>query len=813
MVKRSYSMAPGKPGVSPTWTSSDKDLIGCALGASHLWFSIGHGIVNEVYYPRIDMPQIRDLGFIIADGKGFWVEVKRLNTRKLRLPDPGIPAIEIIHTHPRFQLRLHICPDPKRDVLLIKLQLQGAPELRPYVLLAPHLGGTGYANQAWALPMRGRMVLSAARGPFGLALLADDPHSRDAFSAVSTGYVGVSDGWQDFAHNGSMQWSYDMAGPGNVALMGALTRDCVLALGLSSSTEAAATLARCALAQDFTTVWETHCLAWRNWHNNCHTQLACVPKLSAELEIQYRTSAMVLRSHMDKIFPGAMVASLSIPWGNCGDERGGYHLVWPRDLVECAGALIVLGALDDARDVLRYLIASQHEDGHWYQNQWLDSTAYWHGVQLDEAAFPVLLAASLAEHDALDGIDVRDMVARALSYIALNGPASAQDRWEEDAGVNTFTLATCIAALVAGAHLLSKSEQPLLLDLADYWNAHIEQWTVARNTPLSKRCAVNGYYVRISPQASLTDNKALTYLYPIKNHADNLQMPASEQVGVDFLQLVRLGLRKANHPLIQDTLKVADALLKVSTTNGPTWHRYNGDGYGEHQDGSPFDGSGIGRAWPLLTGERGHFELAAGNDPLPYIISMTKMASELGMLPEQLWDSDTIKTRGLFAGRPSGSAMPLAWAHAEYIKLVSAWRTGHISDRLQSVWERYHAVPPQAYCAYWSLQAPISTIEKGHYLVLLLPAGAIVHIGINGWQHVQDISTQTSALGLHWLKLDYRRYKNLKSIDFTWRWLNGDWHGCDYSLSITQPISRNQPASKLQQHSNKQTRQTYPHHA
>lgn len=112
--------APGQPGISPTWCSSAKEMVGCALGPSRVWFTIGGGIVNEVFYPRIDIPQIRDLGFIVADDQGFWVEVKRLDRHQLIWAD-GIPAIEILHQHDRFELRLRIAPEPRRDVLLIEL--------------------------------------------------------------------------------------------------------------------------------------------------------------------------------------------------------------------------------------------------------------------------------------------------------------------------------------------------------------------------------------------------------------------------------------------------------------------------------------------------------------------------------------------------------------------------------------------------------------------------------------------------------------------------------------------------------------------
>ncbi len=226
--------APGAPGIAPTWATSDKDLVGTAIGPARLWFTLGHGIVNEVYYPRIDIPQIRDLGFIVADGAGFWVEVKRLQDYRLDTPAPGIPLATVLHRHPRFTLSLRVCPDPNRDVLRLELDLQGDPALRPYVLLAPHLGGTGWNNRASAASHRGRRMLAAEQGPFALALLGVDEEFRDAIGSASAGYVGESDGWQDFARHGRMTWNWSEAGPGNVALIAALPRQVNLAIGLSS---------------------------------------------------------------------------------------------------------------------------------------------------------------------------------------------------------------------------------------------------------------------------------------------------------------------------------------------------------------------------------------------------------------------------------------------------------------------------------------------------------------------------------------------------------------------------------------------------
>ncbi|MES1993246.1 MAG: glycoside hydrolase family 15 protein [Pseudomonadota bacterium] len=778
--------APGRPGIAPTWSSSAKDAVGCSLGLSRLWFTTGFGIINEVYYPRVDIPQIRDLGFIVADGRGFWSEVKRLENYTVHFVAPGVAALEICHEHPRYTLRLRISPDPRRDVLAIEVCLDGDEELRPYVLLAPHLGATGYGNRATVGHYRGRCVLLAEQGPFALALAAVDACQQDAFGAASAGYVGRSDGWQDFACNGALTWHYPNAGPGNVALTGELPRRAVLALGFGSSPNAAATLAISSLLQPFDNILQHQIADWESWQARHSERYALPLDIPESLRRQFQISAMVLRTHLDKTYPGAMVASLSVPWGDTGEERGGYHLVWPRDLVECAGALLALGAEEEARDTLRYLIASQHDDGHWSQNQWLGGKAFWGGIQLDETAFPVLLAAALAERDALGGIEIETMVRRALGFIAVHGPVTDQDRWEENTGINGFTLAACIAALVAGSAFLSSTDSEWALDLADYWNNRIEHWLVARDTTLTAQLGVKGYYVRTAPLEVLQEGAAaLRRSLPIRNREDGLSLLAEQQVATDFLQLVRFGLRLADDPLMLDSLTVVDHLLKVDTPAGAVWRRYNGDGYGEHDDGRAYDGTGRGRPWPLLTGERGHFELAAGRDPLPCLATMAGLASRTGLIPEQIWDGAAVPMRRLAFGRPTGSAMPLAWAHAEFVKLMVSRHTGVPLDRPKSVWSRYQGHSPKIWRAFWSLKAPMASFIPGLRLVILLPRPATIHWGIDGWQAVADVATLDTQLGFHVADLDTRLLKPGQRVDFTFRWQEDNaWVGSDYYVSV-----------------------------
>ena len=785
MSEYASDSAPGAPGIPATWTSSAKDMVGCALGTSRLWFTLGFGIVNEVYYPRVDIPQIRDLGFIVADGEGFWAEVKRVDNYQMRLLAPGVPAVEIVHRHERYSLLLRVSPGSRRDVLAIECRLDGDEKLRLYALLAPHLGATGYGNTAVVASHHGRLTLGAEQGPFGAALAAVDERQRDAIGRASAGYVGFSDGWQDFARNGRMSWEYRRAGPGNVALVAELPRRAVLSLGFGSSAEAAATLAIGSLLQPFDNLLQQHVALWQEWQAERSERYAVSLDVPSALADEFLVSTIVLRSHLDKTFPGAMVASLSIPWGDSGNERGGYHLVWPRDLVETAGALLALGADQEARDTLRYLMATQLRDGHWHQNQWLGGTPYWQGIQLDETAFPVLLAAALDEREALAGIEVEDMVRRALGFIARTGPVTEQDRWEESAGLNPFTLAVSIAALVAGAGLLPPPAGDWAIELADFWNSNIERWTSVSGTALAQRLGVEGYYVLVLPGQALWRRDILRAVVPIHNRPGNEQVRADELVGTEFLQLVRFGLRRPDDPLILDSVRVADALLKTDTPSGPVWHRYNCDGYGEHDDGSPYDGTGRGRGWPLLTGERGHYELALGRDPLPYLEAMRRMTSPGGMLPEQVWDADPIPSRRLAPGRPTGSAMPLVWAHAEFIKLLISRHQGHPIDRPRAVWQRYRGHRPAARHAFWWPHAPIAGLPAGAFLAVALPLPAVVHWGHDEWRDAADVPTVESGLGFHVAVLEVSRLAAGARIDFTWQWQgSGDWRYRDYAVVV-----------------------------
>ena len=345
--------------------------------------------------------------------------------------------------------------------------------------------------------------------------------------------------------------------------------------------------------------------------------------------------------------PGAFIASLSIPWGaaRTDRERGGYHLVWTRDTVHVATALLASGASEASLRALVYLATRQRPDGGFPQNFWVDGTPYWQGMQLDEVALPVILADQLSRANGLADFDPVPMALRAARFLIEHAPVTEQDRWEEVSGYSPSTLAATISALTLMAGFTrrrgDRDTANFVQDYADHLESHLETWTATgAGTLLS---GTPRHYVRIRP-ASVDE--------PHPNEGPELgtirlpnlppgvpnAFPASEIVDSGFLDLVRYGVRAADDPLVQDSIRVVDASLRVETPLGPSWRRYNHDGYGQCEDGGPYIEWGVGRAWPLLTGERGHYELAAGNDPGPYLEAMERFATENDLLTEQIWD-------------------------------------------------------------------------------------------------------------------------------------------------------------------------------
>jgi len=793
--------APGWPGIPARWTSSAKSGVGTALSSkSSVWFTLSHGIFNEIYYPRIDQACVRDMGLIVTDGAEFRSEEKRDANTEVHWMADGVPAFRLVNTcrQGRYKIEKTILTDPQRDAVLQQTTFSALSgqlsDYRLYVLLAPHLGNQGAGNTAWVGEYKGLEMLFAQRNGSALALACSVPWQKR-----SVGYVGISDGWQDLMSHGELLWDHTRAEDGNVALTGEVALGegdgtFLLALGFGRNAAEAGNRARGALQDGFESARDGYSRRWTGWQESL---LPLDREQTHDRQNLYRVSTSVLRSHEAFNFPGGIIASLSIPWGfNKGDnDLGGYHLTWPRDLVESAGGLLATGCHKEVRRVLGYLQATQEADGHWAQNMWLDGSPFWNGIQMDETALPVLLVDLARRKGVLSAADVTrfwPMVRQAVSYLVCNGPVSPQDRWEEDPGYAPFTIAAEVAALLAAADLAELSREPsvvtYLRQTADAWNSSIERWMYVTESDWCRNYDVRGYYVRIAPVDAAECASRFKKRIHVKNLAPGKgSLLAVHQVSPDVLALVRFGLRSADDPRILDTIKVVDSLLKVETAQGPIWHRYNGDGYGEQDNGEPFDGIGRGRAWPLLTGERAHFELASGRFEEARRLQGTfeSLASVEGLFPEQTWDEPDLPERELFFSKPSGSAMPLAWAHAEYLKLLRSLCDGRVFDMPPQPVQRYQVDKIESPWLIWRFNHKLRSLPAGKKLRIETQVPALVYWSVDAWNTVHNAASFDPGLGMHIVDLDTALLPEGGRVIFTFYWPDaGNWEETDFIVGI-----------------------------
>ncbi len=785
-----------RPGIEPRWTHGSKDGVGTPYAASsRIWFTLWNGVITEVYYPTVDQPQLRDLQYLVTDGERFFHEEKRhLRSRVERLSSHAL-GYRITNADPegRYAISKEVITDPHLPCVLQRTRLIGDPalwsRLRLYALCAPHLEGGGWGNNAYVVEAAGRQILAAEKGGTWLALAATIPFSR-----LSCGYVGRSDGWTDLADNFQLDWEFDQALDGNVALTGELDLDAgyefTLGLAFGDGLHNAVTTLLQALGIPFKEHWTCY---MEQWNRPCRKILP-LEKVSGDGGNLYHGSFSLLLAHEDKTYPGALIASLSIPWGEAkGDEdTGGYHLVWTRDMVNSATGLLAAGNTETPLRALIYLAASQQADGGFPQNFWINGEPYWRGIQLDEVAFPILLAWRLRRDEGLREFDPYPMVLRAASYLIRHGPATQQERWEEAGGYSPSTLASNIAALISAACFArERGDDPtarFLEEYADFLECHLEAWTVTTEGALVP--TITRHFIRIhpvdvkDPHPDEDPNHGVLWI-PNRAPAERASFPAKEIVDAGFLELVRYGIRKPDDPLIMDSLRVVDALLKVQTPFGPCWRRYNHDGYGQRDDGGPFQGSGKGRAWPLLTGERGHYELAAGRDVKLFITAMEGFASPTGLLPEQIWDEPDRPEVHMFLGRPTGSAMPLMWAHAEYVKLLRSAYDGHVFDLIPEVANRY--LRDRGACKpleIWKPNRRVHTVKRGWTLRVQAPAPFRLHWSGDDWQTVEDTPSSPTALGIACVEIPVPPTQQAP-IRFTFYWTVGDrWEGRDYEVAV-----------------------------
>jgi glucoamylase len=789
----------GAPGLEPRWTSSRKDAVSTAYAASsRVWFTLSHGTLNEIYYPTIDRPQTRDMELLFTDGETFFHEEKRDLEYDFHYVDPKALAVrvEASDLKGRYTVTKEFISDPHHPVVLMNVKITGEEavlsRLKCYALLAPHLDGGGAGNSARSIEIAGQRAILAWKNNTSLAMGVDC-----GFTRSSCGYVGASDGYQDLTTNMQMDWQFGQALNGNIAVMGeidcATNREFTISIALGDGHHAALA----GMMQTLSTSYDLHCHRFiAQWlRTNSPEMLAHAATDGGRL---MRISHNVILTHEDKTYSGAFIASASIPWGASkgDDDLGGYHLVWTRDMVQSATALLACGRTDTALRALVYLACTQRPDGSFAQNFWIDGTPYWTGIQLDEVAFPIMLAWRLWKLDGLGNFDVFPFVERAAAFLVRYAPVTQQERWEENAGYSPSTLAAVISGLVCAADIARAHQAEelaaFLESYADWIESHLDEWTTTHEGTLHPD--VKYHYMRIRPPAvgeSFHNDQIAPGCIHIPNRGpdEKYDFEAREIIDAGFLELVRYGIRRADDPLIIDSLKVVDHSLKIETPFGACWRRYNHDGYGQRKDGSDYEHWGQGRAWPILTGERAHYELSTGADVSSFITALERFSSIGGMMPEQIWDYADIPSAGMYFGRSAGSAQPLVWAHSEYVKLLRSVTDGRVFDRISVVEDRY-AVPAaqrtfSSQVEIFQTGRPITSIPAGLSLRILDPNLFHVVWTMDDWATTN--LTNSKVIGYPGSYVDIPTVANQPgTIIFTLYWPAEDrWLGRNISIAVT----------------------------
>ena len=797
----------GAPGMEPRWTSSVKDAVVTAYAASsRIWFTCSHGVLNEIYHPNIDRAQVRDMEFLITDGETFAHEEKRDLDTHFEYIHPEALGVRYVNRdrQGRYSLTKEIICDPHHSVVVQRVRLAGhsdlLPRLKVFALLAPHLNGGGARKSARAVDVAGRKVLMAWKDGWSLMMAASC-----SFSHLSCGFVGLSDGWRDIMDNFQMDWEFGSASNGNIAVLGQLDLkglvaqvdgdqsavEFTIAIGIGSGHHTAAQKTLGSLAAPFPDMRKRFIEQWQRAANP--EWLAAKAQDGGKL---MRASHNVLLAHEDKTFSGAFVASASIPWGQAkgDDDLGGYHLVWTRDMVQTASALLACGRAETARRALVYLACTQQQDGGFAQNFWIDGTPYWGGKQLDEVAFPIILAWRLWKADALGELKIFPFVERAAGCLVRQAPITHQERWEENAGYSPSTLAAVIGGLICAAEMARVHDaaelSQFLEEYADWIEGHLEDWTVTNNGVLHPE--IRRHYMRIRPpecgeayahEGCGTEKIRLSNQQP----GSRYEFEAREIIDAGFLELVRYGIRPPDDPLIADSLKVVDAVLKRDLPQGPGWLRYNYDGYGQRPDGGPYLGWGQGRVWPLLGGERAHYELAAGRDISAFISTYEKFATCGQMMPEQVWDEAPRPDRRLRPGHPAGSAVPLVWAHAEYLKLLRSAHDGRVFDCIEPVYRRYCAPDGRNRKRHrleiYSRHRPVQSMVRGTTLRILDERPFDVIWTGDGWQTRH--STASRGLGCAGFHADITPDERSGELEWTLHFTDQNtWLGYNVKVKI-----------------------------
>lgn len=686
-------LAPGAPGQDAHWPSAAKQGFGTANSvSSKVWFTLADGVMTEVYYPTIDVPNVQTLQLVIVTANGN-VETETADTNH---------SIEVLDSARSLSFRQQnkaksgaytitksYVPDPERSSLLIDVGFHwnsaGPCGCAVYLYYDPSLNNSGLHDSAW----RDGSWLVAADTDKSSALAV----IPNGFDDEINGYLGTSDGLTQLRQTGHIA-SYLRADNGNVVQTARVSLGFGPHLGLIGSNERFTFVLGFgptpdeAIRNGQASVRKGFAAARTEYERGWHAYVASLPTVEPKYQRQFNMAVMILKALEDKTYRGATIASPSIPWGggpNANEATvSGYHAVWSRDLYQVATALDAIGDRAAAKRALDYLFhVQQKPDGGFPQNTWVDGRPIGSGLQMDQIALPLVLAYQLGRTDRKTWLR---HIKPAADFIIKHGPVTAQDRWEEKPGYSPATIAAEIAGLVCAASLAKTNGNNVsasaYLKTADDWARKVERWTATT----TGKYGDGNYYLRINENGNPNDGAK------IEINSGGGVYDEREVVDAGFVELVRLGIKSADDPLIVKSLAVVDRLIKLETPGGSAWYRYNHDAYGERPDGQPYDGrTGKGRLWTLLTGERGEYELARGDKARARqrLDTMMAFANEGMMIPEQVWDRED-RLNGISGfGGGTGSATPLAWSMAQFIRLAMNLKRGRNLETPRIVAQRY----------------------------------------------------------------------------------------------------------------------------
>jgi len=701
-----------------------KDCLGTARNTtSKVWYTVANGVLSDVYYPTVDNTNLETLQYVVTDGSSFTdLQTRDMNYSAEAVHDSGGMACKVTATAKsgKYTIETEYVTDPSRNTVLMRIRFTPQdPGYKLYVRYDPTVNGNGGGGSGNAGADSATVDTSTAH-PVLVSYdteTATNAANRDYAQPVYEALDGpLADGSSGFA--GTAEDSIDSTNidalNGNVVQHArVLVGDdgsALLALGFGASQNEAVGAAEGSIAGGFDKAFREYKKGWKHYDDSLNTPPNKLKGLKGktvdELADEYYLSANVLKASEDKTFPGAIVASLASPWGQAVSAAdpantyfGSYREVFGRDLYEAWTGLLADGDLATARAATLFLFERQQlPDGSMPRNSLVNGKTApdSFNTQLDECAYPILMAYQLGMKDASL---YENHVKPAANFVAAHGPSFGPERWEEQGGYSPSTIAAEIAGLVAAADIARANHDDasanVWLGVADDYQRSIKGWTVTTNGPL----AAHPYFIRLSKTGD--PNAAINY--NVGNGGPTLDQ--REVIDAGFLELVRLGELSASDADVQDSLPVVDATIKSDTPSGPGWHRYNGDGYGDGEsDGHPWAPSnkGTGHLWPVLSAERGEQDLATGGeeDAAALLLGMSRFASGVGLIPEQDWElpdlapspfgtDPTSASIGFTYGGPAGSAAPLTWSAASLVRLAGDLDAGHNVALPKATYQRY----------------------------------------------------------------------------------------------------------------------------